>query len=139
MLKHSTLVIVASSLTLVASACAQSPAYVEPPATEYAVAKSALTAAAVTDTVQVATVSREFMRVIGIRPVLGRLFIDADFQATQTPTAVVTWDLWTRRLGSDPAIIGRPIRLNGTDAVVVGVMPKNFEFPKGSAVWVPRR
>ncbi|MGH7619756.1 MAG: ABC transporter permease [Gemmatimonadaceae bacterium] len=118
--------------------CSQSPAFVQPPPGEYAVARVELSTPSV-DTVQGATVSRQFIRIIGIRPILGRVFIDNDFRPSGALTAVITYDLWTRRFGADATIIGKPIRLNGTDALVVGVTPKDFEFPKGATLWLPRR
>jgi hypothetical protein len=84
-------------------------------------------------------VSPDFIRVIGIRAVLGRLFIQEDFRAAGTPTAVITYDSWMHRFGGTPALIGKPMRLNGTEVVVVGVTPQHFEFPKGVSIWVPRR
>lgn len=120
------------------AACTKGPSYVAPPATEYSVAKAELTLAS-TDTVQVATVSPEFIRVIGIRAVLGRLFIQDDFRATETPTAVLTYASWMHDFGGHPDIIGRTVRLNGTDVIAVDVTPRDVEFPKGVSIWVPRR
>jgi hypothetical protein len=127
------------SIALAASACGQSPAFVQPPASEYTVAPYQLTLGIQDDTIQCATVSQEFVRVIGIHVVLGRLFIPNDFQSANAPTAIISYDLWNRRFRAHPAIIGTAIRLNETDAVIVGVAPKGFEFPKGVAVWLPRR
>lgn len=55
------------------------------------------------------------------------------------PTALLSWTLWQRRFGSAPTIIGTTIRLNGNDAVVLGVVPKEFNIPAGAEVWIPRR
>jgi MacB-like periplasmic core domain len=127
-----------TAMALVALGCSETPEFVQPPASEYTAARFEL-ATPRPDTIPGAAISRQFVRVIGVRPVLGRLFIDSDFQPAGPPTAVISYDLWSRRFGSDVTIIGKPIRLNGADAVVVGVTPKGFEFPKGASVWIPRR
>jgi hypothetical protein len=131
-------------ITLVAAgsllaACDKGPDYVPPPAGEYTVRPAELAAASSTDTVQVARVTQEFIRVIGIRPLLGRLFIAQEFASASTPTAVLSNAVWHRRFGSDPSVIGRQIRVNGETVTVVGVTPENFEFPAGAALWLPRR
>ncbi len=127
-----------AAMALVVLGCSEAPAFVQPPASEYTAARFEL-ATPPLDTVQGAAISQQFLRVIGIRPVLGRLFIGNDFQPAGAPTAIISYDLWTRRFGAEATIIGKPIRLNGVEAVVVGVTPKGFEFPKGASVWIPRR
>jgi hypothetical protein len=124
--------------TALVLACTESPAFVQPPASEYTAVRLEL-ATPPLDTIQGAAISQQFLRVIGIRAVLGRLFTDSDFQPAGMSLAVLSYDLWSRRFGADPTIIGKPIRLNGADAIVVGVIPKGVEFPKGASVWIPRR
>src|SRR5215475_1800955 len=112
-----------AATTLVVLGCSESPAFVLPPASEYTVARFEL-ATPSPDTIQGAAISQQFLRVIGIRPVLGRLFAGDDFQPASMPTAVISYELWRQRFGAEPTIIGKPIRLNGADAVVLGVTPK---------------
>ena len=45
--------------------------------------------------------------------------------------------MWRRRFGGDPAIIGRPLLLDGETYQVVGVMPHAFSFPNGAEIWAP--
>lgn len=127
-----------AATALLVLGCTESPAFVQPPASEYTAVRLEL-ATPPLDTIQGAAISQQFLRVIGIRAVLGRLFTDSDFQPGNMPLAVLSYDLWSRRFGADPTIIGKPIRLNGADAVVVGVTPRGVEFPKGASVWIPRR
>jgi hypothetical protein len=134
MIKHLRL----AAAFLIALGCHESPAFVQPPASEYTTARFAL-ATPPADTIDGASISPQFIRAIGIRPIVGRLFTDSDFQPTAATTAVISYDLWTRRFGGDPTIIGKPIPLNGSNAVVIGVIPKNVDFPKGAAIWLPRR
>jgi len=51
--------------------------------------------------------------------------------------AIISASLWRQRYGSDPAVIGRPIRLDGGRYQIVGVMPAGFRFPERSSVWLP--
>jgi len=51
--------------------------------------------------------------------------------------AIISASLWRNRYGGDPAVIGRPIRLDGERYQIVGVMPAGFRFPERSNVWVP--
>jgi predicted permease len=52
---------------------------------------------------------------------------------------VLAYSLWFRRFGSDPQVIGRTINVEGNEARVVGVMPRTFEYPQQSEVWLPLR
>ncbi|MEJ2147442.1 MAG: ABC transporter permease [Acidobacteriota bacterium] len=83
------------------------------------------------------------LRTLGMAPVLGRPLNAEDEAPGAHPVAVISHSLWTRSFSSDPTIIGRQIRLNGTPTTVVGVMPPDFEFPSpwyqghDYEVWVP--
>ncbi|HWJ40199.1 MAG TPA: ABC transporter permease [Candidatus Limnocylindrales bacterium] len=45
--------------------------------------------------------------------------------------------LWKRRFGSDPAIVGRRIKVRGTDRVVIGVASRQSDYPLGTQIWFP--
>jgi putative ABC transport system permease protein len=84
-----------------------------------------------------AHVSANFFAVLGERPALGRSFL-ADEDRPGAAHAVVLSDaLWRRRFGADPAILGRPLRLNGEPYAVVGVMPGDVRFPSRAELWTP--
>jgi predicted permease len=70
-------------------------------------------------------VSGNYFPLMGVRAHLGRLLEPRD-DAAETPVAVVSHGLWQRRLGSDPAVAGRTIRLNGYPFTVVGVTEPGF-------------
>lgn len=84
-------------------------------------------------------VSASYFSVLGVAPGLGRTFADAEDAAPELPPLVVLGhDLWRTRYASDPAILGRTLRLNETNFTVVGVMPPGFRGLDGSAqLWVP--
>src|SRR5215472_6149846 len=83
-------------------------------------------------------VSAEFFSVLGARPELGRTFVPGEDIPGQDHYVVLSHALWQQRFASDPAIIGRPIQLEGTSRQVVGVMPPDFRFPSSKTkIWVP--
>jgi putative ABC transport system permease protein len=67
-----------------------------------------------------------YFALLGIRPALGRDFTSTDGRAGTTPAAIVTRSFWEQRLGGRADAIGRPIRLDGADYTVVGVLPASL-------------
>lgn len=81
-----------------------------------------------------------FFALFGVAPLMGRTFTDADDQTGADPVVVLSFGFWQRRFASDPGIVGRSMRLDGRNATVIGVMPRDFEYPLfwGSIdVWRP--
>jgi putative ABC transport system permease protein len=72
-------------------------------------------------------VSGNYFSFFGARPAAGRLFQPEDDRAGAEPVAVVSYLFWKRTLGGDPAVLGRPLRLNGQTFTLVGVAPKDFQ------------
>jgi predicted permease len=70
--------------------------------------------------------SEEFFRVLGARPQAGRFFtVEESRPNARIPVAVLSHPFW-RRLGGDPAIVGRTIRVNDRPFTVVGIAPEGF-------------
>ena len=84
-------------------------------------------------------VSPDFFRTLGVAPVAGRFFLpDEGAPEAGQPVAVLGADLWRSRFGGDSSLLGRSIRLNDVDLVVVGIAPPGFHGVDGEAqVWVP--
>lgn len=74
---------------------------------------------------------------LGVKAVLGRTFTPEETRPGGPKVTLLTWELWQRRFGGDPDILGRGINLQGEPHTVVGVMPKGFEFPWWSDIYVP--
>ena len=73
-------------------------------------------------------VSDNFFDVIGVTPLLGRVF-NAQECAWNGPKAVMlSHGLWRRRFNSDPGIVGSSLTLNDQSHTVVGVLPASFDF-----------
>lgn len=86
-------------------------------------------------------VSGNFFGVLGVRPVLGRVFSGDDARdAMARPEIVVSERYWRTRLGGDSAAVGRPLTVNGNAYTLVGVAPAEFaglDGPVRADAWVP--
>ena len=76
-------------------------------------------------------------RLLGIRPILGRDFDEADDRPNAPGVAVLSHMLWTTRYQSDPGVIGRGMVIDTRPHTIIGVMPPNFEFPENQRLWIP--
>lgn len=84
-----------------------------------------------------ALASASLFRTLGARARLGRLYTDDDEKPGAAPVAVLSHALWTSRFAADTGIIGRAVRINGTQRVVIGVLPADFHFPEFATAWLP--
>ena len=86
-----------------------------------------------------AQVTPSFFSTLGVKPAMGRDFLEDEMQGDGPHVLILTDGFWRTELGADPNIIGRVIHIDGKPATIVGVLPRNFEFaPANSApVWVP--
>ena len=71
-------------------------------------------------------VSGNYFSMMEVRPALGRTLLPDDDLPGAPPVVMVSHGLWTRRFGSDPALVGRPLSINGHPFQVVGVLPSSF-------------
>ena len=78
---------------------------------------------------QGAGVSHDMFAALGVDPAMGRGFKPDEDQAGAERVVVLSHQLWQRRFGSDPSIVGRSITLSGESYTVIGVMPRSLNFP----------
>jgi len=72
-------------------------------------------------------VSGDFFNVLGIKPILGRVFTAEDDQrGCGSPGAVISHSFWQREYGGDPSVIGRELTLAGRAIEIIGVTPASF-------------
>ena len=71
------------------------------------------------------------------KPVVGRGFEPYDERADATPAVLLSHRVWERRYGDDPSVVGKVIRIDDVDHVVVGVMPAGAQFPEDTDLWTP--
>ena len=105
----------------------------------------------VPETYDATQLSANAFRVLGQQPILGRDFEPADEKPGAAPVIILSYGVWARRYGKDPAIIGQTVRINSTPAswgaidllssiptTVIGVMPPGFDFPHHRVdLWLP--
>src|SRR5262249_50398325 len=82
-------------------------------------------------------VSANYFELLGVKPLFGRAFLPEEEEVGHEQVAVLSRGLWERRFGADKNVIGRPVKLDGKDFTIVGVMDKDFDFPKSSEIFVP--
>src|SRR4029079_6308011 len=73
---------------------------------------------------------------LGVQPLLGRVFGDADAASGAPPVAVMNYRAWVRLFNADPSVIGRTLVLDGQPRTVIGVMPPRFEWNIAD-LWIP--
>ncbi|HEX2450011.1 MAG TPA: ABC transporter permease, partial [Gemmatimonadales bacterium] len=86
-------------------------------------------------------VTENYFTVLGMRPAAGRFFQPTDAPQGANALAVLSYDCWRRRFQGDPGIVGRTVRLNGTQFTITGVAPRGFrglrQFGFWPEIWVP--
>lgn len=83
-------------------------------------------------------VSAGLLPMLGVQPVVGRLFRPDEDQPGNTASALLSYDLWQRRFGADRSIAGKSVRLSDNSYTVAGVLPRGFRVLDTDAdVWIP--
>jgi putative ABC transport system permease protein len=83
------------------------------------------------------TVTWDLFPLLGIAPIKGHGFQASDDLPGAPGVAILGYDVWMHRYQGAESIIGRSILVNAQPTVVVGVMPKGFEFPNNQKLWIP--
>lgn len=81
-----------------------------------------------TEQLPVTRVSRDFFSTLGLGPVMGRAFTEMETMDGKNDAAILTDSYWRQRLGADPRVLGRAIRVNAISRTVVGILPPRFSF-----------
>ena len=90
------------------------------------------------ETLRVAALSANILSLLGIQPMLGRGFLPEEEVFGNHHVVVLGYDLWMRRFGGDPKVVGQTLTLDSEVCQVVGVLPPRTFFPDGSAqIWMP--
>ncbi|HVU34528.1 MAG TPA: ADOP family duplicated permease [Opitutaceae bacterium] len=75
------------------------------------------------------SVTSDFLRLLRIQPALGRDFLPDDDRRGQPAVVLLTNRFWRERFGADPAVLGQPLRIEGVDHTIIGVLPPTFDEP----------
>lgn len=85
-------------------------------------------------------VSNNFYSVLGVRPILGRVFLPEDNQSGQPPVAVISYKYWQKRFAGDKSVLQQSVELKKIPFRIVGVAPASFQgIESGDAIdiWIP--
>lgn len=85
-----------------------------------------------------AAVSPALFTILGINPPLGRTFLPEEAQQGRDRVVILGYGLWQRAFGADPQIVGKEVIIDGRSCQVIGVMPKGFDYPSPSELWMPQ-
>ena len=89
------------------------------------------------DRVAAAVVSPNFFDVLGVRPLLGRTFVDTDDDHGADAVLVLTHAYWQTKFGGDPNIVGQVFQMNDRPHTVIGVLPSIPQYPQDADVYMP--
>lgn len=88
--------------------------------------------------IEYALVTPDFFRVMGVQPTRGRFITPSDDIGGADDVIVISHAFWTTRLGGSPDAIGRTLRLDGRDLMVIGIAPAGFAYPTTrTEAWKP--
>lgn len=79
--------------------------------------------------ISLAGVTSEVLPLLGVPPVLGRVFDSTAAGGGDARTVILGYGLWQAQFGGDPRVLGRSVNLQGSPYEVIGVMPRDFHFP----------
>jgi len=82
-------------------------------------------------------VTANFLTIVGVRPILGRDFRDADDVPGCKKVALISAPFWKRRFNGSPAAIGQEILIDGVPREIIGVLPPNVRIPRLAEIFLP--
>ena len=83
-------------------------------------------------------VTADFFATLGVGPALGRAFVEEETAYQASRVAILTDGFWRQRFNADPAAVGRTLRVDGADRLIVGILPADFRFLSSKArLFVP--
>src|SRR5262245_17654414 len=99
--------------------------------------RGTLTVAGESERFNVGVVGPGFFELLGVAPLLGRVFEAADFKQP-FDAVVISHALWRQRFASEPQVVGRTVQVEGSNVRIIGVMPPGFELPTADVqLWSP--
>ena len=87
--------------------------------------------------VSAAYISPDFFRILDRTPQIGRGFTTEELRGGGEPVAIISYDLWRRRFGSERSLVGQRLTLGENVVTVIGIMPAGFAYPDWANVWLP--
>lgn len=96
-----------------------------------------LTGAGEPERLSAAGVTGNYFQTLGVTPMMGRAFQMENEKPALNQVAILSYSLWQKTFGGDPAIVGKTVTLDSKSCEVIGVMPQSFSFPQTAQVWIP--
>ncbi|HKA22578.1 MAG TPA: ABC transporter permease [Blastocatellia bacterium] len=87
--------------------------------------------------VQALLATPELFSLMRVAPQAGRTFSPDEAQDSHDDVVIISDELWRRRFGADPGVVGRTVILNGRSHTIIGIMPGGFDFPQRTDLWKP--
>jgi predicted permease len=84
-----------------------------------------------------AAVTADFHKVLGVQPLLGRMFTAEEDRPNGPRVALIGYALWQERFAGRTDVLGKELRLSSRPYTIIGVLPRAAEFPGGVRFWVP--
>lgn len=82
-------------------------------------------------------VTPDFFSTLRIAPALGRVFATNESEPSRSQAVILSYGLWQQRFGGDTQIAGKRLEIEGQQSTIIGVMPRDFDFPVPSDLWTP--
>jgi predicted permease len=89
------------------------------------------------DRMEGASVTMDFMKVLGLQPIIGRMFTQEEDSPRGPLVTLIGEAVWHERFGGRADVLGKELKLNSRVYTIIGVLPKAAEFPGGVRLWVP--
>lgn len=96
-----------------------------------------LTGAGTPERVFGSRVTPEFFSTLRVAPALGRSFAANESEPGRSQSVILSYGLWQQRFAGDPQVLGKRLEIEGQQSTIVGIMPKDFDFPVPSDLWTP--
>jgi putative ABC transport system permease protein len=84
-----------------------------------------------------AAVTVDYLTTLGVKLFAGRTFLEQEDRPGGPTVALISYELWQRRFGGDPKLVGQSLTLDEGSYTVVGIFPPGFNMPFAADVWVP--
>ncbi len=84
-----------------------------------------------------AAIADDYFTTLGVSPFRGRIFNADDNKPGTGSVAIISYEFWQTHFGGDSSLIGRSVRLNDRIYELIGIMPKGFDLPLSTSIWIP--
>jgi putative ABC transport system permease protein len=84
-----------------------------------------------------AAVTIDYLTTLGVKLFAGRTFLEEEDRPGGPTVALISYELWERRFGGDPKLVGQSLTLDNGSYTVIGIFPPGFNMPFAADIWVP--